>query len=107
MATHTIKIAEDFTKFPAGRFFTDGDFSGERFREDFLTPALKEYDKVVLLLDGVKGYGSSFLEEAFGGLVREKYFTKEELHKKLEIQFEDKSLNTYRTEIWEYIDDVE
>lgn len=106
MKTHIIKIAEDFTKYPAGRFLSDGNFSGERFREDFLVPTLKEYDKVIIFLDGVKGYGSSFLEETFGGLIREKHFTKEEVHKKLEIQFEDKTLNTYETEIWDYIDDA-
>lgn len=66
----TISIANDFTKFPAGRFKDDGPYSGELFRERFLAPALSSDEQVVIDLDGARGYGSSFLEEAFGGLVR-------------------------------------
>ncbi|WP_145132501.1 MULTISPECIES: STAS-like domain-containing protein [unclassified Pseudomonas] len=66
----TISIANDFTKFPAGRFKDDGPFSGELFRERFLAPALNSDEQLVIDLDGARGYGSSFLEEAFGGLVR-------------------------------------
>jgi hypothetical protein len=103
----TIKIAEDFTKFPAGRFFSDGKFSGERFREEFLIPALENNDKVVVFIDGVIGYGSSFLEECFGGLIRKKRFTIGDLKKRLEIKFDDPSFSLYETEIWEYINDAE
>lgn len=63
-----INIAKDFSKFPSGRYRADGDFSGERLREEFLLPALKSNDIVEIELDGVNGYASSFLEEAFGGL---------------------------------------
>lgn len=65
-----ISIASDFTKFPAGRFKDDGPYSGELFREKYLAPALSMNETVVVELDGARGYGSSFLEEAFGGLVR-------------------------------------
>lgn len=107
MNSHDIKIAEDFTKFPAGRFATDGNFSGERFRDEFLMPALQMYDKVIVHLDGVRGYGSSFLEEGFGGLVRNKLISKKELHEKMEIRYDDQSFSSYATEIWEYIDDAQ
>jgi len=70
----TINIAADFSKFPGGRFLTDGKYSGERFREEFLVPALKAHEKIEVELDGTLGYGSSFLEEAFGGLVRDHGF---------------------------------
>jgi len=66
----TLKIAEDFSKEPAGRYRGDGDASGEVFREERLIPALKKFDRVTVDLDGTEGYGSSFLEEAFGGLLR-------------------------------------
>ncbi len=102
----TLKIAEEFTKFPAGRFIDDGRFSGERFREEFLVPKLKEYDTVVIYLDGVKGYGSSFLEESFGGLVRKGYFSADDLKKKLEIVSDDSIFKSYITEIWGYINDA-
>jgi len=70
MIKDTIKIAEEFSRYPAGRFDTDGPYSGEKFRREFLVPAMQEKKKICIDLDGVRGYGSSFLEEAFGGLVR-------------------------------------
>jgi hypothetical protein len=61
-----------------GRHISDGPFSGEQFRDRFLVPALtraaKTSDKVVVILDGTR-YLSSFLDEAFGGLVRVCGFT--------------------------------
>lgn len=66
----TISLARDFTKFPAGRYKDDGPYSGELFREQYLIPALKSDETIAIDLDGARGYGSSFLEEAFGGLVR-------------------------------------
>lgn len=66
----TISLARDFTKFPAGRYKDDGPYSGELFREIYLAPALESDETIVIDLDGARGYGSSFLEEAFGGLVR-------------------------------------
>lgn len=70
MTAHTIHVAKDFSAHPAGRFRRHGPFTGEVFREDFLRPALSRYDKVVVDFTGVGGVRSSFLEEAFGGLVR-------------------------------------
>lgn len=65
-----IRIAEDFTEFPGGRYPEDGDGNGTDFRERFLVPALSSGCKVTIVLDGTRGYPSSFLEEAFGGLIR-------------------------------------
>lgn len=70
MSEILINIAQNFSRFPGGRHRTDGRFSGEEFREDFLLPALRQHDRVIVNLDGVAGLPSSFLEEAFGGLVR-------------------------------------
>lgn len=60
----------DFTKYPGPRYKALGSNSGEEFRETYLIPALKTDPKVSVNLDGVLGYGSSFLEEIFGGMVR-------------------------------------
>lgn len=95
-----ISIAKDFSRFPAGRHRADGPYSGERFRDEKLVPALRSSATVVVDLDGCLGYGSSFLEEAFGGLVREKTLSFEELQSKLDIRSSDSSLST---EIWSYI----
>lgn len=86
-----INIARDFSRAPAGRFISDGPNSGERFREQFLVPALSGGTAVVLEMDGTRGYGSSFLEEAFGGLVR-RGFAAAELAKRLVFKTKDASL---------------
>lgn len=70
MAVKAINVREDFTRFPAGRYISDGSYSGQRFRDEFLVPALNSSDLVEIYLDGTLSPGSSFLEEAFGGLLR-------------------------------------
>lgn len=73
-----INIARDFSRTPAGRFYADGPDSGERFRNQFLEPALVEFGTVVIEIDGTDGYSSSFLAEAFGGIVRKLGLTPDE-----------------------------
>jgi hypothetical protein len=102
--TLIISVARDFSKFPAGRFNEDGDFSGQRFREQLLIRGLSKAERVIVELDGTAGYGSSFLEEAFGGLVRLKQYEGKELHERLVLKSIDASLTA---EIWEYIDNKE
>lgn len=65
-----INVASDFSRFPAGRYVDDGPYSGQSFREKHLLPAYSAPGEVTIILDGARGYGSSFLEEAFGGLIR-------------------------------------
>ena len=61
-----ISVAKNFSVYPGGRTPEDGPFSGEVFRKELLID-----------LDGTRGYGSSFLEEAFGGLVRSGFSSNE------------------------------
>lgn len=70
---NSINIARDFSIYPGGRTPDDGPASGEEFREHFLVPVLDASGKATIDFDGTRGYGSSFLEEAFGGLVRRGY----------------------------------
>lgn len=77
-----IDLAKQFTDRPFGRYREDGNRSGEVFREDMLVPALRQHDHVTVNLGGTNFYGSSFLEEVFGGLVRAG-FTQAELGQKL------------------------
>ena len=72
-----INIARDFSVFPGGRSPKDGPHNGEEFRERLLIPALTSGESIQIELDGTRGYGSSFLEEAFGGLVRRGYGKKQ------------------------------
>ena len=88
-----IKVAKDFHDELIGRFITDSDYHGEKFREEYLVPALKDYDKVIVDFDGVEGYGSSFLEEAFGGLIHTRKLSREDVLSKLTlVSKEDESL---------------
>ena len=98
----TIRVASEFSRYPAGRFVKDGPYSGEYFRDKFLVPAFAMEDKVVVDLDGARGYGSSFLEEAFGGLVRLGVL-KDVIKRKLEIRAKNISL---KQEIEEYINNA-
>ena len=59
---------------------------------------------MIVDITDVEGYGSSFLEEAFGGLVRNRYFTSNELKEKLYIQ-SNEIYKMYEDLIWEYIKD--
>lgn len=71
--TVTLSIAKRFSRYPAGRVPADGPYNGTRFREEFLVPELRRLgpsDRLQVDFDGLEGAGSSFLEEAFGGLVR-------------------------------------
>jgi hypothetical protein len=97
-----ITIAKDFSDVPLGRYPSDGKFSGERFREEFLKPALQK-DKVTVNIDGTEGYGSSFLDEAFGGLVRKGYYTEPELRSRLTVECVDPTFKLYANLIWKYI----
>jgi len=99
-----ISISKDFSEYPAGRYRVDGKHSGEVFRDDLLIPTLEENDIVEINFDGSMGYGSSFLEEAFGGLVRLKKFSKETLHQKLRLTYKEDPFII--EEIWHYIDDA-
>ena len=46
----TIRIATDFSRFPAGRYLSDGRYSGEGFMREKLIPALQKGGKVQIRL---------------------------------------------------------
>jgi hypothetical protein len=84
-------LAAEFSAYPAGRFQSDGPFSGEAFR-NILAKMLTEFSSVEVDLDDTLGYGSSFLEEAFGGLIRVSGYTYETLKPILSFKSSDKLL---------------
>lgn len=62
---------------PGPRYRDQGKGSGQEFMEDHLIPAFdkafKNKETLIVDMDGSKyGYPTSFLEEAFGGLARER-----------------------------------
>ncbi|MFQ6245293.1 STAS-like domain-containing protein [Yersinia enterocolitica] len=63
-----IKVSDRYPC-PGPRYKKLGPSSGEEFRE-WLEKELKHSADLTVNLDGTEGYGSSFLEESFGGLIR-------------------------------------
>lgn len=99
-----IDVGKQFSRFPSGRYEKNGSTSGEAFRKRLLEPALRANDgKVQVLLDGTVGYGSSFLEEAFGGLVRISGFSSSDLLARIDFVSKDEAL---LSELKEYINEA-
>jgi hypothetical protein len=69
-----IRLADDFSRYLGGRYRADGPWSGQQFRDDMLVRRFDEARtqgaKLVIVLDGLPAVPSSFIEEAFGGLLR-------------------------------------
>ncbi|MFT4929850.1 MAG: hypothetical protein ACI8WB_005985 [Phenylobacterium sp.] len=82
MKTIELKVVE-FDPKPYGRYPDDGEGCGQNYREKILAPALRQHDKVHVDLTGYNRYGRSFLDEAFGGLIRESHFSGDEVNNKL------------------------
>lgn len=71
-----IIIRTDFSDAPGARYRKDGPHSGEEFLDELLRPkfeeAIQKNVKLVIDLDGVWGYPSSFVSGSFGKLSIEK-----------------------------------
>ena len=103
MKTETIDIGQNFSDVPSGRFPEDGEFNGQRFRQEILVPALRRSERVNVDIDHTEGYGSSFLEEAFGGLIRHEGFAKKELDAKLVVISNQPRTARYKRKIEQYL----
>ena len=103
-----IKVC-DFSKTPGSRYRDEGKkaHSGQEFREDILEPnfklAISNNLKVHVDLDGTIGYGTSWLEEVFGGLTRA--FGKNQVLSLLEFKSEEEDYLI--DDIKQYIEDAE
>jgi len=95
-----VNVARQFTKLPGARYIKLGPFSGQEFREKFLIEPLRQGKTVIVELDGVRGYGSSFLDEAFGGAVRELDLDIEDALRRLKVETTVKS---WQLDVEEYI----
>jgi hypothetical protein len=105
----SLVVAKEFTSTPGSRYKIEGDFSGELFRQSVLKPKLKqaidENAKLFIDLDGTAGYGTSFLEEAFGGLIRENGYDYQTIIDHIEFKSEEEE---YLIEdIYEYLKDAQ
>ena len=72
----TINIAIEFARNPGARYNYEGDNSGQKFLENLLVPkfekAVSGNYKLLIILDGVLGYPSSFVSGSFGKLSLDK-----------------------------------
>lgn len=93
MKSIIINVVKDFNPKPYGRYRIDAPgceiTSGQTFREEVLAPALRVNDEVLVDLSGYNRYGRSFLDEAFGGLLREEGFSGDDVLKKLKYKHDD------------------
>ena len=96
----------DFSIKPGVRYRYEGPYSGEEYREDILDPLFKSSlttgEKITIVLDGVYGYATSFLEEVFGGLVRQYGYSK--VRDLLVIISNQRPY--YESDIYQYMDDA-
>ena len=91
MVDGTLSVARDFSRHTGPRYIKQGKWSGEEFRK-VLLDRLKIYDKLLIDLDGTSGIGSSFLDEAFGGLIRSENYNFKDLMERLKFKSDvDKS----------------
>ena len=101
--SETLVIVRDFHPFPGGRYLVDGPGNGTTFREKYLVPVLQKHGELTIDLDGAPGYPSSFLEEAFGGLIRQN-FDVEAIRAALKFKATDPGYQRYITKIWGHIE---
>lgn len=67
-----IRIAlREWTRFPGGRFKTDGEHSGEEFREKFLEMPIRRGEHFEIDFNGIFTAGWSFMDESLGHYVTE------------------------------------
>ncbi|WMN11923.1 STAS-like domain-containing protein [Marivirga salinae] len=108
MSKKKLKIAQDYTTTPGPRYIKEGSWSGEKLRNEIVFPqvseSIKKNEKIEIDLDGTAGYGTSFLEEVFGGLIRENKLDYDELVEFIEIKSDEEP---YLIEdIFEYLKDA-
>ena len=111
MAKQYINVATEYSETPGSRYESEGPFSGEQFRREFLVPKLYQMeseitpqklfpDQLVVDLDGGAGYGVGWLDEVFAGLIRDGFDYKF-IEKVLHIQSDEEPYLI--DEIWEYM----
>jgi len=85
-------VVSEYTDMPIGRNALDGPENGADFRENHLMPALREYEIVKVDFNGTLGTAPSFLEEVFGGIVRNRQMTASELLRRVPVIYKFESV---------------
>lgn len=105
-----INIAKEFSPTQAGRYPSEGPYSGQRFREEILAPALKsalakgDDERVEIDLDGSLFFSAAFLGEAFAALARDPEIPFDEARKILDIKFTEQRQKFHHDAIHWYLE---
>ena len=105
MEEFAIYIASEYSDKPGGRWKEHGNYSGEEFYDTILLPrfenAISNERKLFVYLDGAKSYPSSFLDQSFGELARNK--GKEVVNNNIEFKTSDFQwvVDYIKREIWD------
>jgi hypothetical protein len=103
---YKLNIAKEFSLNPGPRYIHEGLFSAEKLQKDIFNDrfekAIASDGKLIVNLDGVGGYGTSFLEELFGGAVRN--YNMKDVQERIEIISEQEPY--LLDDISEYIKDA-
>lgn len=86
MSEQVFSIVQKFGPYAGPRYVRQGPHSGEALRRVLLRFLDETTGVVTVVLDGTRGMGSSFLDEAFGGLIRREGKSKDELKRRLRFQ---------------------
>lgn len=110
-ASRVIDVGRDFSLTPGGRYRRYGPFSGEAFRKDVLVDALKGAIEAGVILrvriDTVRrSYQSSFLDEAFAGLIRDEGFSRSDVERWLQIVCDTPRFQKYKALAEQYISEA-
>ena len=106
-----LNIAKTFSPMAVGRYRKDNPHSGEVFREEHLTSmlrrAVQEHDILEVDLEGMRGLSASFLDEAFGGLVRSGEWTAKQVLEFVRFVPEDTYFDPYIKNVKDFIRDAD
>lgn len=78
------RIANDFHKRPSGRYKTDGEYSAEHLRKIIIDKLKSSDEKLFINISGLSMFSSPFIDECFGGMIRNNLICKDELLQQIE-----------------------
>ncbi len=91
MTEKRLRVA-DYTDMPVGRDGNDGPKNGKDYLDNHVKKALEDHYKVVIDFNGTLGTTPSFLEEVFGGLIRDKIVKPNEYKARVEVIYRYQSV---------------
>lgn len=92
MKTEITLDVSKYTDTPIGRDSLDGPKNGADYRDNYVIPEFDRYQIVKLDFTKTMGTTPSFLEEVFGGIVRKRVLTPDELIRRTDVIYKYESV---------------